>query len=44
LIVFNNETILKANNKLTKENSNKADLLASIYELGPIFETSIKRL
>lgn len=44
LIVFHNETILKANNKLTKENSNKADLLASIYELGPIFETSIKRL
>ena len=44
LIVFHNETILKANNKLTKENSNKADLLASIYELGPNLETSIKRL
>ena len=44
LIVFHNETILKANHKLTQENSNKADLLASIYELGPNLETSIKRL
>ena len=44
LIVFHNETILKANNKLTKENTNKTDLLASIYELGPNLEAAIKRL
>jgi tetratricopeptide (TPR) repeat protein len=44
LIVFHNETILKANNKLTKENSNKNDLVVSIYELGPNLETSIKKL
>ena len=44
LIVYHNEIILKANNKLTQQNSNKADLLASIYELGPNLEASIKRL
>lgn len=44
LILFHNELILKANNKLTKENSNKADLLASIYELGPNLENQIKNL
>ncbi len=44
LIVFHNATILKANNKLNNENSDKADLLASIYELGPNLETAIKKL
>lgn len=44
LILFHNELILKANNKLTKENSNKEDLIASIYELGPNLEDKIRSL
>ncbi len=44
LILFHNELILKANKKLTNENSNKADLLSSIYELGPNLENQIKNI
>jgi hypothetical protein len=44
LILFHNELILKANNKLTENNSNKKELLASIYELGPNLEKDIKNL
>lgn len=43
-ILFHNELILKANNKLTSENSNKGELLESIYELGPNLESQIKEI
>ncbi|WP_221257950.1 tetratricopeptide repeat protein [Flavobacterium okayamense] len=43
-ILFHNELILKANNKLTKENSNKEELLESLYELGPNLESQIKNI
>ncbi|WP_052705136.1 tetratricopeptide repeat protein [Flavobacterium sp. 316] len=44
LILFHNEMILKANDMLTKENSNKEELLSSIYELGPNLEILIMRI
>ncbi|MGV7107840.1 tetratricopeptide repeat protein [Flavobacterium sp. U410] len=44
LIVYHNELILKANNKLTKENTNKEDLIASIFELGPNIEKQLRNL
>lgn len=43
-ILFHNELILKANNKLTSENSNKGELLESIYELGPNLERQIEEI
>lgn len=43
-ILFHNELILKANNKLTNENSNKEELLESLYELGPNLESQIKNI
>lgn len=43
-ILLHNELILKANNKLTKENSNKSELLESLYELGPNLENQIKNI
>ena len=44
LIVYHNQLILKANNKLSQENSKKRDLVESIFELGPNFENQIKSL
>jgi len=41
LIMYHNELILKANNKLNEKNSHKKELLESIYELGPNLEKEI---
>ena len=43
-ILFHNELILKANNKLTNENSNKVELIESLYELGPNLESQVKSI
>lgn len=44
VILYHNELILKANNKLTEENSNKKELIESLYELGPNLEEPIKNI
>lgn len=44
LVLYHNELILKANNKLTSENSNISDLVTSIFELGPNIEKKLKIL
>lgn len=43
-ILFHNELILKANKKLTSKNSNKNELLESLFELGPNLENQIKSI
>lgn len=43
-ILLHNELILKANNKLTYENTKKEELLESLYELGPNLEEQIKNI